>query len=566
MMDDVLNAYGSRFLIAAGGVFLALAVLVVVLWILKNRAPSPFVRGGRNRQPRLQVLDAAAVDARRRLVLVRRDNIEHLILIGGPTDVVVESGIGEPKAYLTGELAAQEALARSQALARMQDLPKTQEPNALASRNADEDAPVSAAPSVLEAPTARSEIQPERREIPTPTVATPRRPVPVSQPAEAAVSASTATPPVAAPDVSFAERPAAQSPSRPQPSPQAVPQPAPAVRPVTDRPAAQVVEQEARSASDVKPQPVVRAVTPGGVDREEPAAPEEKQPAALNVQPQAPQTVAPRPVPAPAPRQPEPVAPPAAPVEERAVRAEVASPAQVSSAPAQAVPEIEPPASADRAAASRSEAVRAHEPAEKPTLDIRADRISNPAPAVTPAAPATSRPPAAAETASPSPARPVAPVAGDGATSPTPPPVERRPATTPQEAGALLDAARDRVLKSRVEPFSAERYKAPAPEDDIDLLTEPTPRHEPSAKPEPDIEALKSEFEKILDGEVLTQPSARPRPTVEPPVARAIPPMNIPPAARPQSAAATGEAAKPEGNLQDEIARIFGDMGAPRKD
>jgi hypothetical protein len=51
------------------------------------------VRGGRNRNPRLQVLDAAAVDTRRRLVLVRRDDVEHLIMIGGPTDIVIESRI-----------------------------------------------------------------------------------------------------------------------------------------------------------------------------------------------------------------------------------------------------------------------------------------------------------------------------------------------------------------------------------------------------------------------------------------------------------------------------------------
>ncbi|MBW9115058.1 flagellar biosynthetic protein FliO [Rhizobium cauense] len=95
MFDDLMGAYGSRFLIAAGGVALALLLLVVVLWIMRSRAPSPFVRGGRNRQPRLQVLDAAAVDARRRLVLVRRDDIEHLIMIGGPTDIVIESRIGE---------------------------------------------------------------------------------------------------------------------------------------------------------------------------------------------------------------------------------------------------------------------------------------------------------------------------------------------------------------------------------------------------------------------------------------------------------------------------------------
>jgi len=47
----------------------------------------------RGRQPRLAVIDYASVDARRRLILVRRDNVEHLLMIGGPTDVVVESAI-----------------------------------------------------------------------------------------------------------------------------------------------------------------------------------------------------------------------------------------------------------------------------------------------------------------------------------------------------------------------------------------------------------------------------------------------------------------------------------------
>ena len=47
----------------------------------------------RGRQPRLAVIDAAPVDGRRRMVLIRRDNVEHLIMIGGPTDVVVESNI-----------------------------------------------------------------------------------------------------------------------------------------------------------------------------------------------------------------------------------------------------------------------------------------------------------------------------------------------------------------------------------------------------------------------------------------------------------------------------------------
>jgi flagellar protein FliO/FliZ len=49
--------------------------------------------GPRGRQPRLAMIDAAGVDGRRQLVLVRRDNVEHLLLIGGPTDVVIESNV-----------------------------------------------------------------------------------------------------------------------------------------------------------------------------------------------------------------------------------------------------------------------------------------------------------------------------------------------------------------------------------------------------------------------------------------------------------------------------------------
>jgi len=42
---------------------------------------------------RLSIVEHASVDGRRRLVLVRRDNVEHLIMTGGPVDVLIESGI-----------------------------------------------------------------------------------------------------------------------------------------------------------------------------------------------------------------------------------------------------------------------------------------------------------------------------------------------------------------------------------------------------------------------------------------------------------------------------------------
>lgn len=74
------------------GVVLVLIVLGV--WALKmvtSRGVSAGIGRGRNR--RLTIVDNLQVDPRRQLLIVRRDNVEHLILTGGPQDVVIESGI-----------------------------------------------------------------------------------------------------------------------------------------------------------------------------------------------------------------------------------------------------------------------------------------------------------------------------------------------------------------------------------------------------------------------------------------------------------------------------------------
>ncbi|MFN3077316.1 MAG: flagellar biosynthetic protein FliO [Alphaproteobacteria bacterium] len=48
-------------------------------------------RAAGRRDRRLSIVEVLPLDARRRLVLVRRDATEHLILIGGATDSVVET-------------------------------------------------------------------------------------------------------------------------------------------------------------------------------------------------------------------------------------------------------------------------------------------------------------------------------------------------------------------------------------------------------------------------------------------------------------------------------------------
>jgi hypothetical protein len=80
--------------------------------------------GARGRQPRLAVIDSAPVDGRRRLVLIRRDNVEHLLMIGGPSDIVVEPNIVRAVAA-PRDLPTVRPPAPSEALPRAMPLPET---------------------------------------------------------------------------------------------------------------------------------------------------------------------------------------------------------------------------------------------------------------------------------------------------------------------------------------------------------------------------------------------------------------------------------------------------------
>jgi flagellar protein FliO/FliZ len=81
----------ARFFIAF---LIVLALIVLTFWAIRRFGGIGLgTSAARGRQPRLGVIDAAVVDGRRRLVLVRRDNVEHLLMIGGPSDVVIEQNI-----------------------------------------------------------------------------------------------------------------------------------------------------------------------------------------------------------------------------------------------------------------------------------------------------------------------------------------------------------------------------------------------------------------------------------------------------------------------------------------
>ena len=79
-----------RFFIAF---LIMLGLIGAIAWAVRRFGAGRLAATTRGRQPRLAVIDYATVDGRRRLILVRRDNVEHLLMIGGPSDVVVEPNI-----------------------------------------------------------------------------------------------------------------------------------------------------------------------------------------------------------------------------------------------------------------------------------------------------------------------------------------------------------------------------------------------------------------------------------------------------------------------------------------
>jgi flagellar protein FliO/FliZ len=78
---------------AAAIAFLAAASLLTIVFRLAFRRRLRLPRNGRARLPRLGTVDAFDLDRQRQLVIVRRDNVEHLLMIGGPNDVVIEADI-----------------------------------------------------------------------------------------------------------------------------------------------------------------------------------------------------------------------------------------------------------------------------------------------------------------------------------------------------------------------------------------------------------------------------------------------------------------------------------------
>ena len=91
----------ESIVLALAAFLFAFALISLLAWafksfVLTGRSGANYLKG---RDRRLGVVETASVDAQRKLILIRRDNIEHLIMTGGPVDVLIETGIEGHKQF-----------------------------------------------------------------------------------------------------------------------------------------------------------------------------------------------------------------------------------------------------------------------------------------------------------------------------------------------------------------------------------------------------------------------------------------------------------------------------------
>jgi len=84
----------NTLVLAVAAILFVVALGALTMWAFRTFFGRQSAHGFlRPREKRLAVVETAQVDGRRKLLLVRRDDTEILVMIGGPVDMVLEAGI-----------------------------------------------------------------------------------------------------------------------------------------------------------------------------------------------------------------------------------------------------------------------------------------------------------------------------------------------------------------------------------------------------------------------------------------------------------------------------------------
>ncbi|MEM8786363.1 MAG: flagellar biosynthetic protein FliO [Pseudomonadota bacterium] len=82
-----------------GALAVVMGLLVLVAWAGQRVLPGSVAGGGRGRPSRggrMTLVDALALDPKRRLVVVRVDETDHVLLLGQPGDLLVSNSTEDP--------------------------------------------------------------------------------------------------------------------------------------------------------------------------------------------------------------------------------------------------------------------------------------------------------------------------------------------------------------------------------------------------------------------------------------------------------------------------------------
>ncbi|MEP3631459.1 MAG: hypothetical protein ABJN04_15820 [Hyphomicrobiales bacterium] len=199
--NSVLGEAVGTYAAIGVGLLIVIVLIIILLRVLRSFTGGMF---GNKSQNRLGVIEAAAVDNKRRLVLVRRDNVEHLIMIGGTSDILVEAGINRSTA---GPRPSQPPAPTG--AARMAATPTPAAPTpapaptqSAAPQAAAQRAPTPATPApapVQQAPAQQAKAPAQQAPAPKPAAPVAPQPTPAAQPQQAAVPPKTTTPVITPP-------------------------------------------------------------------------------------------------------------------------------------------------------------------------------------------------------------------------------------------------------------------------------------------------------------------------------------------------------------------------------
>jgi len=91
-LSTLFGGSENTLLNAAFSLAIVLVLVLLGLWAMKYRLQAS-TNLSRGRSRRLMVVESIQIDSRRKVTILRRDNVEHVIMTGGAQDVVLETGI-----------------------------------------------------------------------------------------------------------------------------------------------------------------------------------------------------------------------------------------------------------------------------------------------------------------------------------------------------------------------------------------------------------------------------------------------------------------------------------------